>query len=133
MPMAKKRKTTDERKNALFAAHRDFQALLQDASRIRRDTDFSPAHGFTRVFTAIGIRLSKLPAPAGSNRPFPMFSRLFPNFSDNFQTIGNLSPFHFRLDDPPSARNMLRRREGAGGRVAFEKPVVFFLTKKQGL
>ncbi len=65
-----------------------------------------------------------------------MFSRLFPIFSDNFQTIGNLSPFHFRLDDPPSVRALsppqhvaAERGRGRTGRI--RKACCIFLDKKQ--
>ena len=69
---------------------------------------------------------------------FPCFQGCF----RIFRTIFKLSAIfpHFisastipRPPAPSLRRNMLRRREGAGGRGAFEKPVVFFLTKKQGL
>ena len=64
---------------------------------------------------------------------FPCFPGCFRLSANHFQSIGNLCPFTFRFDAPrPPApahiRNMLRRRAGAGGWGAFEKPVVFFLT-----
>ena len=69
---------------------------------------------------------------------FPCFQDIFdfPRTIFDPQTIFSHPLAALTISRPPAPslrRNMLRRREGAGGRGAFEKPVVFFLTKSEFL